>query len=401
MTDTSGISFPQGAVADSPLYGLRVLDLSRVLAGPFAGRMLADLGADVVKVEPPVGDITRLWGSKRNGISGYFNQQNAGKRGICVDLAIAEGVLLIKALAREADILIENFRPDVMGRLGLGYPLLAEVNPRLIMLSISGFGANGPESRRAAYAPIIHAESGIMARQSGLAGSHAVDMALSVADTNAGLHGLVAVLAALHLRERTGTGQHIDMAMIDATLVNDDHIHFALDDSDGLKNMPSEVWPSAAGPIVIAGDFRFLWRQLTTIMGVADPTPEGASLADKIAARRAATEHFLTEVCSDRAAVIAAMETMNVAWGDVRTTLQALDLPTVRHRGTFTAVDDRSGGTRRVPQSPYRFSSASAFVRGGAPHQGEHNTHVLDEWLGAGAGQQWAAALKAVAVTED
>ena len=379
----------------SPLEGLRVLDLSRVLAGPFAGRMLSDLGADVVKVEPPAGDITRIWGAKRNGISGYFNQQNAGKRGICVDMGVPAGVELVRALAARADILIENFRPDVMGRLGLGYGTLSGANPRLIMLSISGFGANGPESRRAAYAPIIHAESGIIARQAGNSGAAPADMALSVADTNAALHGLVAVLAALHLRERTGTGQHIDMAMIDAALATDDHIHLALDDSYDTRNMPSEVWESAAGPIVIAGDFRHLWRQLTTVLGVEDPTPEGASLEEKIAARRRATHRFLNGTCRNRAAVIAAMDEMNIAWGDVRTSVGALDLPTVRHRGTFTRVDDRAGGTRGIPQSPYRFSRAQARVRGGAPHRGEHNAEVLSGWLGPDAGSlpRWQEAL--------
>lgn len=378
-----------------PLEDLKVLDLSRVLAGPFAGRMLCDLGADVVKVEPPAGDVTRFWGAKRAGISGYFNQQNAGKRGMCVDLSEPCGVELVKALASRADILIENFRPDVMGRLGLGYEVLSALNPGLIMLSISGFGAGGPESRRAAYAPIVHAESGIMARQAEVGGSRPVDMALSIADTNASLHGLVAVLAALHLRHATGAGQHIDMAMIDATLVNDDHIHFALDDSYELKNMPSEVWQSAAGPIIIAGDFRHLWRQLNTVMAVADPSGEGASLAQKIEARRAATRTFLEQTCADRAAVIEAMQKMNIAWGDVRTTTEALDLPTVGHRGSITSVDDRAGGTRRLPQSPYRFSAAAASVRGGAPHQGEHNAEVLRDWLGEAAGDpdRWAPAL--------
>jgi len=380
--------------AASPLAGLKVLDLSRVLAGPFAGRMLCDLGADVVKVEPPDGDVTRLWGAERGGIAGYFNQQNAGKRGICVDLGVPAGVELVRALAAEADILIENFRPDVMGRLGLGWETLEALNPRLIMLSISGFGAGGPESRRAAYAPIIHAESGIMARQAGIGGNHPVDMALSVADTNAALHGLVAVLAALHLRGHTGTGQHIDMAMIDATLVTDDHVHFALDDAYDLKNMPSEVWDSAAGPIIIAGDFRYLWRQLTSVMGVEDPTPEGASLDEKIAARRGAAREFLERTCTDRRAVIDAMDRMNLAWGDVRTTSGALELPTVRHRGTFTEVDDRAGGTRRVTQSPYRFSAAESRVRGGAPRRGEHNAAVLNDWLGAaGADPRWQQAL--------
>jgi len=385
----------------APLAGLKVLDLSRVLAGPFAGRMLCDLGADVVKVEPPDGDVTRLWGAERGGIAGYFNQQNAGKRGICVDLGMAEGVALVRALAAEADILIENFRPDVMGRLGLGWDVLEEINPRLIMLSISGFGAGGPESRRAAYAPIIHAESGIMARQADIGGNHPVDMALSVADTNAALHGLVAVLAALHLRGSSGAGQHIDMAMIDATLVTDDHVHFALDDAYDLKNMPSEVWDSAAGAIIIAGDFRYLWRQLNTVMGVADPTPEGASLEEKIAARRGAAREFLERTCADRSAVIDAMNRMNLAWGDVRTTARALDLPTVIHRGTFTEVDDRAGGTRRVTQSPYRFSAADARVRGGAPRRGEHNAAVLNDWLGpAGTDPRWQRALVVDAVTE-
>ncbi len=365
----------------SPLAGLKVLDMSRVLAGPFAGRMLCDLGADVVKVEPPEGDITRLWGARVNGVSGYFHQQNAGKRDICVDLSVAEGVELVRALAAVADVLIENFRPDVMGRLGLSYEILRAANPRLVMLSISGFGANGPESRRAAYAPIIHAESGIMDRQARNADAHPADMALSIADTNASLHGLVGLLAALLLRERTGMGQHVDIAMIDATLVTDDHVHYALDDAFDIKPMPNEVWDTAGGLMMIAGDFRYIWRQLCEVCGVVDPTPEGATLGEKIAARRGAAQHFFRHVCEDRAAVIRSLDRMNLAWGDVRTSVQALDLPTVRHRGTFASVDDRGGGLRRVTQSPYRFSAARAEVRGGAPHQGEHNEAVLDDWL--------------------
>ena len=180
-----------------PLEGIRVLDMSRVLAGPFAGRMLADLGADVVKVEPPDGDVTRNWGARIHGQAGYFNQQNVGKRGICVNLDAAGGADLIKQLVARADVLIENFRPDVMGRLGLGYDVLKQINPRLVMLSISGFGHNGPESRRAAYAPIVHAESGLIARQKKVTGAPAADIAVSIADTNAALHGLVGLLSAL------------------------------------------------------------------------------------------------------------------------------------------------------------------------------------------------------------
>ena len=195
--------------ADSsyPLAGLKVLDLSRVLAGPFAGRMLSDLGADVIKVEPPEGDMTRLWGKVVAGLSGYYQQQNAGKRNICVDLRAPGAVALMLDLVRQADILIENYRGDVMGRLGLGYDVLNAANPRLIMLSISGFGKDGPEARRAAYAPIIHAETGLLSRIARQTGQPVIDQPLTVADTNAGLHGLVALLAAVIMRARTGLGQ--------------------------------------------------------------------------------------------------------------------------------------------------------------------------------------------------
>ena len=171
-----------------PLAHLKVLDFSRVLAGPFAGRMLSDLGADVVKVEPPDGDLTRLWGRVVGGIPGYYHQQNAGKRNICIDLR-AEGARdLVFELVRQADILIENYRADVMPRLGLGYDVLHEINPRLIMLSVSGFGQGGPESHRPAYAPIVHAEAGLMDRQSRRSDLPLRDLPLSVADTTLAHH---------------------------------------------------------------------------------------------------------------------------------------------------------------------------------------------------------------------
>ena len=170
-----------------PLAGIKVLDMSRVLAGPFAGRMLSDLGADVVKLEPPEGDVTRHWGRKVGDVSGYFNQQNSGKRNVCVDLSDKQGVELVKSMVGVCDVLIENFRPDVMVRFGLDYDTLSAINPRLIMLSISGFGADNPDSRRAAYAPIIHAETGLVARQSAITGAFPAELPLSGADTNAGM----------------------------------------------------------------------------------------------------------------------------------------------------------------------------------------------------------------------
>ena len=367
-----------------PLAGIRVLDMSRVLAGPFAGRMLADLGADVVKVEPPEGDVTRTWGARINGRAGYFNQQNVGKRGMCIDLNADGAVDLVKRLAARADVLIENFRPDVMGRLGLAYEVLEKINPRLVMLSISGFGHNGPESRRAAYAPIVHAESGLIARQRKITGAHATDIGVSIADTNAALHGLVGLLSALLMRERTGLGQHIDIAMVDSMLVTDDHLHYTVEGVEHLKPMPSEVWDTAGGTMLIASDFRHVWKQLVARAGVVDPTPENASLDEKIRIRRETARAFFKNL-PNRAAVIAALDKMNLAYGDVREGAQALELPTVKHRGTITHVDDGAGGQRPVVQSPYRFSTAESGARGASPTQGQHNADVLADWLGLDA----------------
>ncbi|MEM8768339.1 MAG: CoA transferase [Pseudomonadota bacterium] len=371
----------------APLAGIKVLDLSRVLAGPFAGRMLSDLGADVVKVEPPEGDITRLWGRKIAGLSGYYVQHNAGKRDISIDLKAPEGVDLARRLAGQADILLENYRPGVMARLGLDYDTLQGLNPGLIMLSISGFGADSPEAGRAAYAPIIHAETGLVHGQSqrtAMAGGEAsapVELVTSIADTNAGLHGLVAVLAALHLRTSTGLGQHIDLSMVDATRVTDDRAHFALDGIRGQEPLNAEVWETAGGPLMISADFRFVWQRLQAVFDLADPTPSGAELEDKIRCRREATWTFFNETLKDRAAVIDALDRMNLAWGDVRTRATSADLPSVAHRQSIAYVDDRAGGERPVPQTPYRLSNADTGVRGGAPFLGEHNLEVLQEWL--------------------
>ena len=363
-----------------PLDGIRVLDFSRVLAGPFATRMLSDLGADVVKIEPPAGDLTRLWGAVIGDVPGYFHQQNAGKRDICIDLAKAEGVALAKRLATKADLVVENFRPGVMERLGLGYAALQALREDIVLLSISGFGQAGPEAQRPAYAAAIHAEAGLVRRQA-REGRPPADIQMSVADTNAALHGLVAALAALLMRDRTGVGQHIDIAMLDAMLVTDDQLHYGIENSRDTAPALSDIWHTGAGDLLIAGDFRHVWRQLHDKMGVADPTPAGASLAEKIVGRRAAAASFFEKLGS-KSEVRNAMRTMNLAWGDVRDSAEVRESPTVQHRGSIAEIDDRAGGTRPIVQSPYRFNNAEAGVRGVAPHRGEHNAAALKDWLG-------------------
>ena len=362
-----------------PLEGVRVLDLSRVFAGPVAGRVLADLGADVVKVEPPDGDISRNWGRQIAGLSSYFVQQNTGKRNVCIDLNHAEGPALVKELAKAADIVIENFRPGVLAAFGIDWAGLSQVNARLIMVSISGFGQNGPESGRAAYASVAHAEMGLIARGPELGVPGLYDVTFSAADVTSGLHGVIGVLAALHVRDLTGAGQHLDIAMLDAMGFSDDALPLALD-GVAASGQNGEVWDTVGGLIVLAGGFRWVWTQLNRKSGLTDPAPRDADLDTKIRLRREAVGEFLTSQ-PDRPALLDALDRANLAWGDVRSREEVFESPTLKARSSVVEIDDRAGGTRRVFQSPYRFSGSTSGVVGPPRHRGEDNVNVLMDWL--------------------
>ena len=362
-----------------PLKDIRVLDFSRVVAGPFAGRLLADLGADVVKVEPPDGDGTRIHGRNVLGITGFFQHQNAGKRNLCLDLRAPGAPDLVKSLVKKADIVIENYRPGVMSRLGIDYDTLKAVKPDLIMLSISGYGQQGPESHRPSYAPVVHAEAGLMHRMADRNGHAPGDLPLSVADTNASLHGLIAILAALHLRGETGIGQHIDISMMDATFATDDRAHFELEDAeDTIAVCP--IFDLPFGRMFFATDMKMLFRRMNRRAGLEDPTPEGADLDTKIQLREEAVIKRLAS-CESREAFTALMDTLDIPWGEVRDPRDLPQQPTLKHRNMIVQVDDRAGSLRPVPQSPYRFSNAVSGVRGPASHLGEHNHEVLEDWL--------------------
>jgi CoA:oxalate CoA-transferase len=380
-----------------PLDGVKVLDLCRVLAGPFAGRMLADLGADVVKVEPPEGDVSRTFGKRPE--SAYFRQQNAGKRSITVDLRDPAGCELVRRLAATADIVLENFRPGIMARYGLAWSDLSARNPRLVMLSISGFGQDGPERDRASYAGVIHAETGVVARRRREAGGLPLDIEISMADTVTGLHGVVGVLAALRLRDQTGIGQHVDMAMIDAMAFSDDYLpnevaaaeararRIAAGDADRadagadhLRNSRNEIIDAPGGPIIVMGEFRWIWKSINERCGVADPTPPGASLDVKVAARQQAWRDFYRSFTT-REDLLAALDRANLAWGIVRPGAEALASPTLAHRGSVVEIDDPDG-PYTVTRAPYRFSAGEAGVRRGAPRQDQHHDEVIADWLG-------------------
>jgi crotonobetainyl-CoA:carnitine CoA-transferase CaiB-like acyl-CoA transferase len=364
-----------------PLSGVKVLDLSRVFAGPVAGRVLADLGADVVKVEPPEGDITRLWGTTAAGLSTYFVQQNSGKRNICIDLRAEGGPELVADLAAEADVVLENFRPGVLARYGLDYPTLAARNPGLVMASISGFGQDGPESQRMAYAPIVHAEVGLIGHREG---ETTGDLSFSAADVLSGLHGVIGLLAALRVRDQTGIGQHVDVAMVDAMAFSSDAIISSLDDQPRGRQA-GNVWETAAGPVMVAGDLKWMWHQMSTVHGLQDPTPSDAPVREKVLSRRRLiTEHLCA--LADREAVVRCLDEAGLAWGELRSFGSVLDTPTTRHRQTVVSVDDRQGGTRPVVGSPYHLSRSGRGRVGPPAFRGEHNDEVLGQWLGLDGG---------------
>jgi CoA:oxalate CoA-transferase len=352
--------------------------MSRVLSCPYAGRILADLGADVVKLESPEGDLIRIYGAERAGQSGFYVQQNAGKRNVSVDLRTDEGIALATELAAVSDVVIENFRPGVADRLGIGWSSLSMLNPGLVMLSISGFGADEPGDPRAAFAAVIHAASGLIARQAMRDGVPPVDPMLSIADSLAGLHGVIAVLAALRLREFTGEGQWIDMAMFDAMIATDEYAHHYLDGSPPAR-LGGLVWQAADGPVLIAADQRHTWIRLAATYELTDGCASDASFPDKVGARRLVIGAWIgRHAKADLFPLLAAADLLSSEVVEPRDALRGAD--SVRRRMVARIVG-RDGGGRDVIQTPNRYSAAHAGVRGPAPHRGEHNADVLREWL--------------------
>jgi CoA:oxalate CoA-transferase len=364
-----------------PLDGIRVLDLSQAVSGPYAGRLLVDLGADVVKVEWPRGDLSNLFGRSIDGRSGLFTQMNAGKRGVGIDLGTSAGARLVRRLAATADVVIENFRPGVLERAGLGYDVLAGDNPGVVLLSISGFGQSGTAAERRAYAPVIHAEAGLIDRQASVDGRPPTDIALAIADSVAGLHGAVAVLAALALRTRTGTGQHIDLSMLEAMLATDDYTHNAIDGEAIGAMGRGQIWDAAGGRILIADDPKTIWARLSKHAGLSAATH--STLEAKIAARNDAIAAWIASY-DDRDELIAKLAAADLAWADVRSLDTVLTSSAIVDRAVVAWVDDGAGGQRGVVRLPYRFSDAECDVRGPAPGRGRHDEAVLSDWLGLG-----------------
>jgi crotonobetainyl-CoA:carnitine CoA-transferase CaiB-like acyl-CoA transferase len=381
----------------APLAGIRVLDFSRVLAGPHCGRMLVDLGADVVKIEPPDGDVTRFGEPKLHSMTLYFAQQNCGKRNVSIDMAKPEGAALARQLADKADVVLENFRPGVMRRMGLDYETLSATNPRLVFASISGYGQSGSWAKRGAYAMMVHAEMGYIDGEARYHNEPPTQEPYSHGDVYTALECVSGILAALFQRERTGTGQHVDVSMAETLLcVNE---YSAINLTGFTERLPLQT---SASPL-------FRTKHGRTITVAFDPASKGTfqqwcdamdtpSLAqdprfvDETSRREHRAE--LLEVLQawvlsfeDTDALEAALQRGGLVMGAVRSVREAGDTAWAKERGAVVAVSDRGGGEIRLPNSPWRFSKADTGVRGVPAYRGEHNRDVLTDWLAKSAAE--------------
>ncbi len=377
-------------VGEYPLQGIRVLDFSHVLAGPSCARILCDLGAEVIKVEPPAGDLSRRLGARRGGISGYFMQQNCGKLNVSLDLKQQRGREIALLLAGACDIMVENFKPGVMASLGLDCESVMAKYPRLIYCSISGFGHQSPLRQQRAFAGIAHAQTGVLHRQAACSGTLPVDSALAVGDTVSGLQSVIAILAALHLRERSGRGQFIDMAMHDALLAIQEAANFYLfgDSGSDTDFLSSWIYVCEGEYIAVPSDPRAQWDDFAALMEapglLEDPRYDSfAKRSRRLDELEAIVAAWVAGQPSADAAV-AKLHAAGMAGAKILRMSEALDSEQSRARNMTPQRDDRSGGKARVLNSPYRFSQAQAGVRGRPAFRGEHNSEVLTSLLGLG-----------------
>jgi crotonobetainyl-CoA:carnitine CoA-transferase CaiB-like acyl-CoA transferase len=369
-----------------PLAGLRVLDFSIMLAGPYCARLLADVGAEVIKIEPPEGDDMRLRTPLRDGHSTYFGQLNAGKRSLALDLKNAEAIKLVHQLVAGADILVENFRPGVMDRLGLGYAALSTINPRLIYCSISGYGQSGPAADRAAYAMIVHAESGFdqsLARYAGDRDRPAAG-AIFVADVLGGIFGYSAIQTALVQRTRTGQGQRIDVALMDCML---NLLIYELQEVQFPISAPRPTYGpvrASDGDILIAPVTPRNFAALCEVTGQAELTDDprfktlpgrGANWTAMMQVIEKWTEQHTVAEC------IAALDRAGVPCAQYRTPGAALDDPHLQQRGVFGTIVDGAGEFVGV-NAPWKMSGADTPIGREVPGIGAQRDDILSRALG-------------------
>ena len=385
------------------LEGIHVLDVTQVMAGPFCAMQLCDMGADVIKVEPPGGDPTRRMAGGSNGESAGFNAVNRGKRGIILDLGTARGQEVVKRLLAKTDILIENYRPGVMRRFGLDYATLAPDHPALIYASISGYGQTGPDGSKGGFDLIAQGVSGLMSI-TGEAGRPPVKVGVPLTDLGAGLFALAAILAALHYRHRTGLGQYIDTSLVEAGVAlsvweaAEYFAHHAAPEPLGSAHRmlaPYQAIRCADGYITLAAGTDRLFERFSALLGhpewAADPAFANATVrvrnrADLIDRIEAITTR------EPRAHWLATFDAAKLPCGPINDYAQTFEDPQVRARGMVVNVEHPVLGPLRTLGSPIKMSATPPVADRRAPLLGEHTREVLEE---IGYGEQEIVAIMA------
>lgn len=368
-----------------PLAGLKVVELARILAGPWAGQTLSDLGAEVIKVESPQGDDTRNWGppfiERDEDVSAaYFHACNRGKSSVTIDFRTPEGQAQVKELVANADILIENFKKGGLSKYGLGYADLHALNPKLIYCSITGFGQDGPYSHRAGYDFIIQGMSGLMSI-TGESDGQPQKSGVAITDLFTGIYATTAILAAVHQRAATGQGQHIDMSLLDVAVsvtANQAMNYLATGNPPGRMGnahpnlTPYQVFDCSDGHIIIATGNDVQYQRLCQLLGLDDmsESPDFVSNAKRIENRTDMTARLTAATLKrTKADLLAACEAKGVPAGPINTMDEVMNDPQVIARGMQIELDGVPG-----VRSPFRFSDAGLALHRPAPKLGEDNT---------------------------
>ena len=375
------------------LQGLRVIDLTRVLAGPFASMILADLGAEVIKVElPEQGDESRGFGPFVNGQSAYFASVNRGKKSVAIDLRASKGQELVRALAAKSQVLLENFRPGSMARYGLDYESLHPTIPHLVYASISGFGQTGPYAQRPAYDVVIQAMGGI-ASITGIEGQPPVRVGSSISDLSAALYGVIGITTALSSARETGRGQHIDVSMLDCQVALLENAIARYDVSGEVPTplgsrhpaiTPFQFFEASDGYLVIAAGNNRLWRALCEAIGSPELVDDARFSTNELRTRnQAELEELLAAVFKVRSVPnwCDTLEQAGVPCGPIQDIAQVVADPHVKAREMVKRIDvPAANSSLAVPASPLKFSEPGCVLDPRpAPDLGQHTAEVLGE----------------------
>ncbi len=378
-----------------PLEGIKILDLSRILAGPYATMLLRELGAEIIKVERPGdGDDARYYGPFKNGQSVYFISINRGKKSITINLKSPEGIKIIKEMVTEFDILIENFRPGTMEKLGIGYDILKEINPKLIYAATSGFGHTGPESHKPAYDMLVQAMGGMISI-TGWENMPPTRVGMSIGDIGTALFTSIGINAALYQREKTGVGQKVDIAMLDCqiALLENALVRYQVDGKllQPVGNRHPTITPFQAFKakdkyFVLALGNDNLWKKFCNVFGREDLlTDERFLTNDERTKNRKIIIPILEKIFIEKKAIewTEFFDSHGIPSGPINSMDKVIENKQLQSRNMFVEVNDEKAGKIKIAGNPIKMSTIpEEITRQTSPKIGEHTNEILRKYLG-------------------